>query len=89
MKEEYDFSNAERGRFYHPDTQINYPAASEQGIKRAITGVLRATSHIVVLSFSHTFQSCLHYRVFRQYLQNNHQSKTHHPITFFLLEDIV
>ena len=25
MKEEYDFSNAERGRFYRPDTQLKPP----------------------------------------------------------------
>jgi len=25
MKEEYDFSNAERGRFYRPNTQLNIP----------------------------------------------------------------
>ena len=70
--------------------QINYPAASGRGIKREITGVLRAASHIVDLDFSHTFQSCLHYRVFRQYLQNNYISpKLTHPMTFFLSEDIV
>jgi hypothetical protein len=23
MKEEYDFSNAERGKFYHPEAKIN------------------------------------------------------------------
>lgn len=25
MKEEYDFSNAERGKFYRPDAQLNIP----------------------------------------------------------------
>ena len=25
MKEEYDFSNAERSRFYHPDAKLNIP----------------------------------------------------------------
>jgi len=25
MKKEYDFSNAERGKFYHPDVTLNIP----------------------------------------------------------------
>lgn len=25
MKEEYDFSEAERGRFYHPDAVLRFP----------------------------------------------------------------
>jgi predicted HicB family RNase H-like nuclease len=25
MKSEYDFSQAERGKFYHPDVQLNLP----------------------------------------------------------------
>lgn len=25
MKEEYDFSKAERGKFYHPDVTLNIP----------------------------------------------------------------
>ena len=25
MKDEYDFSNAERGRFFHPDAKLNIP----------------------------------------------------------------
>ncbi len=25
MKEEYDFSNGERGKFYKPDTKLNLP----------------------------------------------------------------
>jgi len=33
MKEEYDFSNAERGRFYRPDTQLNIPVYLDQDIE--------------------------------------------------------
>lgn len=25
MKEQYDFSNAERGKFYHPNAKLNLP----------------------------------------------------------------
>lgn len=33
MKEEYDFSNAERGRFYRPDSQLNIPVYLDQDIE--------------------------------------------------------
>lgn len=25
MKKEYDFSKGERGKFYHPDAELNFP----------------------------------------------------------------
>jgi len=37
MKEEYDFSNAERGRFYRPDTQLNIPVYLDQDIENWFT----------------------------------------------------
>ncbi|EGW19797.1 hypothetical protein [Methylobacter tundripaludum] len=33
MKDEYDFSNAERGRFYRPDTQLNIPVYLDQDVE--------------------------------------------------------
>ena len=33
MKEEYDFSNAERGRFYRPNAQLNIPVYLDQDIE--------------------------------------------------------
>ena len=33
MKEEYDFSNAERGRFYRSDVQLNIPVYLDQDIE--------------------------------------------------------
>lgn len=33
MKEEYDFSNAERGKFYRPDTQLNIPVYLDQDVE--------------------------------------------------------
>ena len=33
MKDEYDFSSAERGRFYHSDTQLNIPAYLDQEVE--------------------------------------------------------
>jgi hypothetical protein len=33
MKEEYDFSNAERGRFYHPGTHLKLPVYLDQDIE--------------------------------------------------------
>jgi len=32
MKDEYDFSNAERGRFYHPDMQLKLPVYLDQEV---------------------------------------------------------
>ena len=33
MKDEYDFSNAERGRFYRPDAQLNIPVYLDQDVE--------------------------------------------------------
>jgi hypothetical protein len=33
MKEEYDFSNAERGRFYRADVQLNIPVYLDQDVE--------------------------------------------------------
>ncbi len=32
MKEEYDFSKGERGKFYHPDAEFNLPVYLEPDI---------------------------------------------------------
>lgn len=32
MKKEYDFSKGERGKFYHPDTELNIPVYLEPEI---------------------------------------------------------
>ncbi len=33
MKDEYDFSNAQRGRFYRPDTELKLPVYLDQDIE--------------------------------------------------------
>jgi hypothetical protein len=33
MKKEYDFSNAERGRFYRPNAKLNLPVYLEPQVK--------------------------------------------------------
>jgi len=33
MKKEYDFSKAERGRFYHPDAKMNMPVYLDDDIQ--------------------------------------------------------
>ncbi len=33
MKDEYDFSNAELGRFYHSDAQLNIPVYLDQDVE--------------------------------------------------------
>ncbi len=33
MKDEYDFSNAERGRFYHSDAQLKLPVYLDQDVE--------------------------------------------------------
>ena len=32
MKKEYDFSKGERGKFYHPDAELNFPVYLEPDI---------------------------------------------------------
>ena len=32
MKKEYDFSRGERGKFYHPDAELNFPVYLEPEI---------------------------------------------------------
>jgi hypothetical protein len=36
MKKEYDFSKGERGKFYHPDVQLNLPIYLEPEIAEFI-----------------------------------------------------
>lgn len=33
MKDEYDFSNAERGKFYRPDAQLNLPVYLDSDVR--------------------------------------------------------
>ncbi len=33
MKQEYDFSKAERGKFYHPDAKMNLPVYLDDEVK--------------------------------------------------------
>jgi hypothetical protein len=42
MKEEYDFSNAERGKFYRPDAQLNIPVYLDQDIESWFTEKAKA-----------------------------------------------
>jgi hypothetical protein len=32
MREEYDFSKAERGKFYHPDAELNIPVYLDEDV---------------------------------------------------------
>jgi len=36
MKKEYDFSKGERGKFYHPDVQLNLPVYLEPDVAEFI-----------------------------------------------------
>jgi len=42
MKDEYNFSNAERGRFYHPNTQLKLPVYLDQDIENWISEKAKA-----------------------------------------------
>lgn len=37
MKKEYDFSKAERGKFYHSDAKINLPVYLDDDVKDYLT----------------------------------------------------
>ncbi len=42
MKKEYDFSKAQRGKFYHPDAEINLPVYLEEEVKEYLSERARA-----------------------------------------------
>lgn len=42
MKKEYNFSKGERGKFYHPDAQLNLPVYLEPDIAEFIEKYSRA-----------------------------------------------
>jgi len=42
MKEEYDFSNAERSKFYRPDAQLNIPIYLDLDIENWLTEKAKA-----------------------------------------------
>lgn len=37
MKKEYDFSNAEQGRFYRPIEQLDIPVYLDKDVRKALT----------------------------------------------------
>ena len=37
MKKEYDFSKAQRGKFYQPDAEINLPVYLEEEVKNYLS----------------------------------------------------
>lgn len=41
MKREYDFSNAERGKFYRPNVQLNLPVYLEPDVQARLSKAAR------------------------------------------------
>ena len=39
MKKEYDFTNAERGKFYRPDAKLNIPVYLDDEVRDFVTGI--------------------------------------------------
>jgi len=39
MKKEYDFSKAERGKFYRPDTELNLPVYLDEDVMAFVQGI--------------------------------------------------
>jgi len=39
MKSEYDFSKAEKGKFYHPDATFHYPIYLEPDVEHFVTKI--------------------------------------------------
>ena len=37
MKKEYDFSKAQRGKFYHPDAKMNLPVYLDDEVKKYLS----------------------------------------------------
>lgn len=52
MREEYDFSNGERGKFYHPDLKLNIPIYLEEEVSIFIEMArIRKNGPIVLFTF--------------------------------------
>nr|VFJ58466.1 MAG: hypothetical protein BECKDK2373C_GA0170839_106521 [Candidatus Kentron sp. DK] len=41
MKEEYDFTNAERGKFYRPDAKLNIPVYLDDEVRDFVAGIAK------------------------------------------------
>jgi len=41
MKSEYDFSQAEQGKFYHPDATFHYPIYLEPDVEQFMTKIAK------------------------------------------------
>jgi len=39
MKKEYDFTNAERGKFYRPDAKLNVPVYLDDEVRDFVNGI--------------------------------------------------
>ena len=39
MKEEYDFANAKRGKFYRPDAKLNIPVYLDDEVRDFVSGI--------------------------------------------------
>jgi hypothetical protein len=39
MKPEYDFSNAQRGKFYHPDSEFSFPVYLDPDVNDFLTAL--------------------------------------------------
>jgi hypothetical protein len=39
MKSEYDFSQAEQGKFYHPDATFHYPISLDPDVEQFVTKI--------------------------------------------------
>lgn len=39
MREEYDFSKAERGKFYRPDTKLNLPVYLDEEVQAFVQAI--------------------------------------------------
>ncbi|MGH8354564.1 MAG: hypothetical protein ACRERY_13725 [Pseudomonas sp.] len=42
MREEYDFSKGERGKFYRPDAKLHLPVYLESDVQTALTALANA-----------------------------------------------
>ena len=41
MKEQYDFSKAERGKFYHPEVKLNLPVYLDDEVRDFVAGIAK------------------------------------------------
>ncbi len=59
MKQEYDFSKAERGKFYHSDAVLHVPIYLDPDVEKALQSIAAGTGQNVGVLVNHWLRNNL------------------------------